>query len=288
MALKMKGNLLLLPAIIYITVVTFFPEAYAVYISAFRWLFPNPPVYAGLDNYAALFSSDLFYSSLSNTVFWVASTYVVETSIALAVALLLQRDSKLNKFTRTLLIVPMMIPPVIVSELWAYLFNPVYGPVNYFLQALGAPQPNWLGHLPEAWYALIIVDIWQWTPFLILIFLAALYSVPPDLAEAAEVDGASTVSKFRYVTLPLILPIMFIGGLLRVVDLLRSFENVMLLTRGNPGQGTWLYSFFIFYQGLAGSLQVGYGAAASIVFLLISGAIVVTIIMLYFRLMARA
>jgi multiple sugar transport system permease protein len=286
--LKMKGNLLLLPAMAYITVVTFFPEAYAVYISAFRWLFPSPPEYAGLGNYAALFSSDLFYSSLSNTVFWVAATYVVETSIALVVALLLQRDSKLNKFTRTLLIVPMMIPPVIVSELWAYLFNPVYGPVNYFLHAIGGPQPDWLGHLPEAWYALIIVDIWQWTPFLVLIYLAALYSVPQDLLEAAEVDGASLVRKFRHITLPLILPIMFIGGLLRVVDLLRSFENVLLLTRGGPGQGTWLYSFFIFYQGLAGSLQVGYGAAASIVFLLISGALVITIIMLYFRLMARA
>jgi multiple sugar transport system permease protein len=286
----MKGNpsLLLLPAMIYITVVTFFPEAYAVYISTFRWLFPSPPVYAGLDNYAALFSSDLFYSSLYNTAFWVATTYVVETSIALVVALLLQRDSRLNKFARTLLIVPMMIPPVIVSELWAYLFNPVYGPVNYFLGAIGGPQPDWLGHLPEAWYALIVVDIWQWTPFLILIFLAALYSVPLDLVEAAEVDGAGRVRKFRYITLPLILPIMFIGGLLRVVDLLRSFENIMLLTRGGPGQGTWLYSFFIFYEGLAGSLQVGYGAAASIILLLISGAMIVTMIMVYFRLMARA
>lgn len=267
----------------YITLITFFPEAYAVYISAFNWLFPSPPVYAGFANYVALFQDQLFYSSLCNTALWVVVCYVIETSIALVVAVALQKETKLNKFTRTLLIIPMMIPPSIVAELWGYLFNPAYGPINYFLSAIGALQPDWLGTLPWAWYALIIVDAWQWTPFLILIYLAALYSVPVELVEAAEVDGARALPKFRYVTLPLMLPIMFVGGLLRVVDLLRSFENVMLLTKGNPGQGTWLYSFYIFYEGLAGSLQIGYGAAASIVLLLISGVIIITIIMLYFR-----
>jgi len=267
----------------YITVITFFPEAYAVYISAFNWLFPSPPVYAGLANYVNLLQDQLFYSSLSNTLLWVVVCYLVETSIALVVAISLQRESRLNRFTRTLLIIPMMIPPSIVAELWGYLFNPAYGPINYLLGATGAFQPDWLGTLPWAWYALVIVDAWQWTPFLILIYLAALYSVPVDLAEAAEVDGAKPLAKFRHITLPLMLPIMFVGGLLRVVDLLRSFENVMLLTRGNPGQGTWVYSFYIFYEGLAGSLQIGYGSAASIVLLLISGVIIVTIITLYFR-----
>jgi multiple sugar transport system permease protein len=274
---------LLLPAIAYITVITFFPEAYAVYISAFSWLFPSPPVYAGLQNYVTLFSDPLFYGSVYNTVLWVVICYVVETSIALVVALVLQKETKLNQFTKTLLIVPMMIPPVIVAELWGYLFNPAYGPVNYFLNVIGGPQPNWLGQLPWGWYALVIVDTWQWTPFLILIYLAAIYSVPVDVVEAAEVDGSRGLRKFLYITLPLMLPIMFIGGLLRVVDLLRSFENVMLLTGGGPGQGTWLYSFYIFYEGLAGSLQIGYGAAASIILLLMSGATIVTIIMLYFR-----
>lgn len=262
--------ILILPTIIYLNLMTFFPLAYLVYLAFLKWnLFEQKGTFVGLQNFIQLLSpGSLFYQSLSVTLLFAISATVSELLFGLGVALLLNRENIIARIIRGVLIIPLMMTPVLIDMIWKYLYNPVLGPLTYIANLLGIMQPNFLDAEPNVFFSLIAVDIWQWGPFMVLIILSGLLSLPKEQFEAAEIDGATAWAQFRYIIIPLLKPIISIAILFRFVDSMKVFNKIYILTAGGPGRATETLSYHIFYYSLGFTYDVGYGAAVSILFLI--------------------
>ncbi|MEM3385691.1 MAG: sugar ABC transporter permease [Nitrososphaeria archaeon] len=249
---------------------TFFPLAYLVYLAFLKWnLFEQKGTFVGLQNFIQLLSpGSLFYQSLSVTLLFAISATVSELLFGLGVALLLNRENIIARIIRGVLIIPLMMTPVLIDMIWKYLYNPVLGPLTYIANLLGIMQPNFLDAEPNVFFSLIAVDIWQWGPFMVLIILSGLLSLPKEQFEAAEIDGATAWAQFRYIIIPLLKPIISIAILFRFVDSMKVFNKIYILTAGGPGRATETLSYHIFYYSLGFTYDVGYGAAVSILFLI--------------------
>jgi|YelNatPaOPRAMG01_1025707.scaffolds.fasta_scaffold21089_2 multiple sugar transport system permease protein len=268
---KKSNIILIIPTLIYLNIMTFFPIAYLVYLSFLKWnLFEHKGTFVGLQNFIQLLSpGSLFYQSLSITLLFAISATFSEFLFGLGVALLLNRENIIAKIIRGILIVPLMMAPVLIDMIWKYLYNPVLGPLTYFANMMGIMQPNFLDSEPNVFFSLIAVDIWQYGPFMVLIILSGLLSLPKEQFEAAAIDGANSFTQFRYIILPLLKPILSIAILFRFVDSMKVFNKIYILTAGGPGRATETLSYHIFYYSLGFTYDVGYGAAVSILFLIV-------------------
>ena len=259
---------LLAPAVFLLVALTIYPYIYALRISFYAFRFGNPAGFIGLTNYQRMLADRAFWASLGRTVAFSIAVVLIELVIGFIIALLSMRISRLRGFIRTGLIVPMAIAPVVVAIIWRLIFNQEFGILNYLLgSVLGLGRPNWLGQL--AFPSIMIIDIWQWTPFMFLVLLAGLQSIPIELYDAAYVDGASELQLLRFVTLPLLTPTVLVAVLVRTVDALRIFDQVFLLTQGGPGTATEFVSLFIYKTTFKFS-QVGYGSALLLVLFLVT------------------
>jgi multiple sugar transport system permease protein len=226
--------------------------------------------FVGLKNYMrALTDSDIIRSFFNTTLF-VGIAVVIEFFLGILIALLLNRKLRGISFIRTFLLLPMMVTPVAVGLMWRWMYNTDYGLINYFLYScFGIETINWLGDARFAMFAVILVDVWQWTPFVILTLLAGLQSLPEDPIEAAHMDGASYWQIFRHVTLPQLKPIILVVLLIRTIDAFnRSFDVVWTLTNGGPGIATELLSLRI-YRIAFKYWETGYASAISWIYLII-------------------
>ncbi|HVC63332.1 MAG TPA: sugar ABC transporter permease [Acetobacteraceae bacterium] len=244
------------------------PLGFSLYLSAEGWS-PDETLfggrYAGLANYAALLTDPDFISSLILTLGYTAITVTAELLLGLGVALLLDLELPLIAFFRTTLIVPMMMTPIVAALCWKLLLDPDHGIVDYFI---GHPI-IWLG---RPWPALIsvgFVSVWQNAPFVCILTLAGLRSLPNEPREAAAIDGASVLQTFWHVTLPLLRPYLLVALLLRVIFEFRAFDNVYVMTGGGPANFTLLLSMYT-YQASFVQFDLSLGAAASWVMLLIA------------------
>lgn len=172
-------------------------------------------------------------------------------------------EGHLSAITRTILCIPLAAPPIVIGTMWKLMLNPDVGPLPYLLRRLGI-EFNIGQNSTHAFLATILMDMWHWTPLVALILLSGLVSIPPELYEAAEVDGAATIHKLRYVTIPLIKQEFLIATLIRFMDSLRIFDEVWMLTAGGPGGATQYLGIYI-YRLVLSQWDLGYGSAISIV-----------------------
>jgi multiple sugar transport system permease protein len=268
----------LLPAVLYLFALTIFPLIYSLYLSFQRYTPRTASLSSiGLANFAELLSDPIFLVSLRNTLVFTIAVTCVELLLGLMVALFFDRDFVGKDLARTALIIPMLTTPMVVGLMWRFLLNADWGIVNWLLHFVGIEPINWVGKSPWSLISLMVVDIWQWTPFAFLMLYAGLQAVPHDLFEAATVDGATEWQKFRYVTLPLLKPLIAIVVIFRGVDAFRTFDTVFTLTYGGPGTGSYTLSFYAYLTGFS-FLRVGYASAIAWVMVILVIVAVMTLI----------
>ncbi|MDI3547552.1 MAG: multiple sugar transport system permease protein [Halanaerobiales bacterium] len=226
--------------------------------------------FIGFENFIRTFTDSEIGTSFINNVIFVVVSVTIEFVLGMVIALLLNRKIRGISFIRTMFLLPMMVTPVAVGLMWRWLLNTDYGLLNYFIeQVFGITSINWLGSYSLAMPSIILVDIWKWTPFMILSLLAGLQSLSQEPIEAARIDGASNWQIFRYVTLPRLKNIIFVILLIRTIDCLtRSFDVVWTLTNGGPGLSTELLSLRI-YRLAFKFWETGYASAVSWLYLLL-------------------
>ncbi len=240
----------LFPAVIWVLVFTVFPLFYALFTSFWSFRFGRRNEFVWFENYARLFTDQNLHNGLRVTFIFVACTVFIEMVLGFGMALLLNRDIWGKNVLRAIMVLPLFATPVAVGYLGITLFYEESGPVNAFMQQLGFGKIPWLSNPFWAMVAIIVIDVWQWTPFVFLVSLAGLQGLPVDIYEAAEVDGAASWPLFRWITLPLMAPTLWLILLFRLVDAFKVFDIPMSLTLGGPGRATEVYSMFTYRTGL--------------------------------------
>jgi len=275
--------LLLLPAAIALALVSIYPLYMGVQASLTHYVYGRAVGSAGFTNYANVFADQTFWDAMFLTARYVIVVLILETVLGLGLALLVNRELRFVQFFRMSIIAPMAVAPVAVGVIWRLMYASDTGAVDPLFIALGLPAPAMLAHPELAFWALVLVDTWEWTPLLFLLCLAGLQSLPQEPLEAARVDGAGPVRVFFEHTLPLLVPVLAVGIVLRLIDAIGTFDQIFVLTRGGPGTATQLISIYA-YNTSFNFNQYGQGAA-----MLISLFVVVfALMMVVIRLMRRS
>ena len=214
-------------------------------------------------NLALLRADAVIPSAVWNTVVFVVVAVIVEMVLGLALALLVAGVTRGKGLLRTVMILPILVPPVAIGSMWKLLYNYDFGVFNQALIALGLPPANWLGSTSLALWSVILVDVWHWVPFVFLILFAAVEALPVDVLEAARVDGATRRQLLIRVMLPLLRPAIVVALLFRTILAFKVFDEVYLLTSGGPGTSTELVSLYL-YKVFFEQNQLGYGALLSL------------------------
>ncbi len=264
--------LLLAPAVLILLSMVIYPLIYAA-INSFmmrQLMDPEQARFVGLDNFIQALQDREILGSLGITLEFVAVTVVVEFLLGLSLALLLSRQVSGIKFIAPLLILPMLITPTVSALVWRQLmFNADTGLLNYYLMKWFHVQgPIWLGVKPWALISVMILDIWIWTPFVVLLLLSGLNALPHEPMEAARIDGAGSWQVFRDVTLPLLKPVIVVVLLFRIIDGFKAFDTIYVLTGGGPGTSTEVFGLTIYKQGFKFG-NVGFSLALSWILIVI-------------------
>lgn len=273
---------MLAPLLVVFVAAVGFPLAYAAYLSVtdYKLTSRGAPDLVGLENFFSTFADGDFWSSFGVTVTYTVIAVTFELAIGLAIALSLQKQKWARDITRSMLLAPMFITPIAVGLTFRFLLNDQIGAIPELLRGIGISY-NFFGP-GKALFTLALIDVWQWTPFMVLLLLAGLESVPKEPLEAARVDGASPWYVFRRVTLPLVTPVMVVAILLRALDAMKVFEYVYATTRGGPGTETQTIQYFIYQTGVQ-FFRLGQASAMAFVIL----ALVLTVIVIAFRRLER-
>jgi len=262
-----------LPAILFVTLVTLFPLIFNVYISMTNWnlIYGNKATaFVGLANYISALESPAFRNAITLTLSYAIFVTVVEICLGMGIAIILNRDNPLAAFVRVSLILPLMMTPFLVYLQWTYLTTPGLGPLNYLVGNItGDYNFTFFDKVPAVYFSFLMIDIWQWLPFVIVIFLAGMRSLSKAPFEAAVIDGAGPWAKFRYIMFPALRPVLAIVVLFRFMDTLNSFGNVQAFTGGGPGEATYFISWLVYKTGLLTGGAIGLAASYAILFLLL-------------------
>ena len=243
--------LLLAPAVLYLFAMAVYPTVYSLWLAFHNYVIYRRDMvsFAGFDNFTDLLDSEVFGQSLRVTLLFSAFAVAIEFALGLAIAVLLDRKMRGANLLRTLLIVPVMISPVGMGLTFRYIFAPTYGLLTYLMQGAGIPTADWTVSTTWALPAVVFVDVWQWTPFVALILLSGMQSVSVEVTEAAELDGLSEWQKLWRIVMPLIRPVVMVVLLIRLIDSIRVFDLIFVLTRGGPASTTEVLSIFSYITG---------------------------------------
>jgi sorbitol/mannitol transport system permease protein len=255
----------LLPALVYVIVVTQIPFLMTVYYSFFSWnlLKPGSFRFTGLDNYAGLLTDERVRTAVLNTVVLTVAVIGISVVLGLAVATLLNSEVFGKGLMRTLMIAPFLIMPTAGALIWKdTLLNPLFGLLPYLLAPFGLGRVDWVNQYPMV--AVVTVEVWRWTPFMMLIILAGLQSQNPEVLEAARVDGANAFQAFRRITLPLVRPFLELGALLGSLFVVQTFDSIYMLTYGGPGEDTTNIPFLLYLVAFQG-FNIGQASAIGVV-----------------------
>lgn len=262
---RLTPYLFLAPALAVLVVALLYPIGYMVYASFLDW---NPSQrigeadWVGLRNYANLLGDPQFRESFFVTLKFAAIVVSAEMVLGVGLALLLDRQIRGMSILRTLFILPMMIAPIVVGLMWRYMYHPSVGIFNRWLTDLGFAPAPWLSDGNWAFASVVIADIWQWTPFIFILTLAALQSLPRSALEAARIDGANGWQQIWHIKLPLMMPVLIVTALLRLIDAFKVLEVILVLTNGGPGLSTEILSLRI-SRTASEFRELGYAAAMS-------------------------
>lgn len=257
--------LFLAPSLVVIALIVTFPLLYTLYQSLTDWVVtnPRPAAFVGLGNYANLPSDARVVGALLRTVGFTLVAVALQMVLGVLMALAMNRTFFGRGFVRTLALLPIVATPVAVALVFVLMMNPSSGVFNVMLRALGLPGLNWIYGENTVLPSLVVVDTWQWTPFVMLIALAGLATLPKEPYESARIDGASGWQIFWRITLPMLAPTLFVALLFRLIDTLKLFDTIYAMTQGGPGTASetlnlYLYSlgFTYFRMGYASSLVI--------------------------------
>ena len=244
------------------------------FISSFRqWRLidsPNPGPFIGLANYTRAFTDAGFLNSLGVSALYIFVSVSLTLILGLGIALILQKPTPLNVFTRTLLIFPFAVAPVLKGFSWRFMLNPEYGVYAKMIGAVVPPLKGyvWLGHDFTALLTVAFSEIWGWAPLFALMFIGAIGSIPAEATEAARVDGATSFQIFRKITLPLLAPVIYIVALLKIISAFKMFDQINVMTGGGPGDSTQTLYYYV-YQVAFRNLDMGYASALSYILVVI-------------------
>ena len=243
-----------------------FPFLYSLVLSFERWdlaSFDIKRKFIGFDNYIGVLRDPEFWNSIWRTLIYVFSVVGIEVLLGLVIALLLAyRESFLMRVFRRLILLPFMVAPVVVGLMWLWIFNPELGILNHFVRVLGIDKVGftWVGNVKTAMAAVIAVDVWQWTPFVILLFMAGISSLPIEPYDAARVDGATRWQIIRFITLPMLKHVTMLVLLIRTMTAFKFIDTIFVLTHGGPAGVTEILGFHIYRVGLM-HFRMGYASA---------------------------
>ena len=263
--------LMLMPATILLVGLTLFPFIVSLILSFtdYSLLRPGQTKFIFLDNYIELMKTDEFWIALRVTVIFTVLAVSVQVVLGVVFATLLHNENTNVSLLRTLYLLPLAITPIAATFTFRLMFNPSLGVLNYFMKLLGLEPQAWLASPNTAMISLIIVDTWQWTPFILLICLGGLASLPSEPFEAAKVDGASSWQIFTKITVPMLYPFIGLALLFRSIDAFKTFDIIYVLTSGGPGILTRTLNLYAFKHGIE-YLSMGYAGSIAIVMLIIT------------------
>lgn len=261
------------PAIILIAIIFLYPVFYTIWCGFCKYSLLsaiNTAKWIGLKNFSALLSDATFLQVIWNTIVYTIVSVPMEVFLGLICSLLLDRSFRGRGFVRALWLLPFMFTPVVVAYQWRWLFNDQSGLINYLLMNLGiiSEKLAWLSDIKLAMVSVIVTDIWYTTPFVTLLFLGGLQSLPIEPLESAEVDGASGWQKFWYITLPLLRPVMLVIVLLKTMDAMKAFDLIYIMTYGGPGLKTEMIMTYAYKVGFI-TFKIGQSSAISVFSLLL-------------------
>jgi multiple sugar transport system permease protein len=266
-----KHFFIILPtvSVTFITLLLAFPFAYTLYMSLQKYKIGIvTPSFIGLSNFFDILGDTRFWNSLGVTAYFTGFAVIVELGLGLIMALFLNRNYIGKGLVRTVLVFSMSATPVAVALVWTLMFNPTLGVLNFFLEQIGLPPNLWTSSPNTVIPALAIVDIWQWTPFVFLVIQAALQSLPEEPFESARIDGATSLQSLFYITLPLIRPAIIVALMFRLIDCIKTFDIIYVITGGGPGIASENLNIYTFKQGFV-FFNLGYGSALLIVLFLV-------------------
>ncbi|WP_127131143.1 carbohydrate ABC transporter permease [Georgenia sp. SYP-B2076] len=260
----------MIPGLVVLAALSIYPALYSIYISLFRWNLQDPTnrPFVGLRNYASLLTDASFWHALQVTAVFVVCSVALEFVLAFGLALVFFRGLPGEKLMRGLILLPMLCAPVVMGLLAKFTLDPSFGIVNQILGAVGIPHVDFLGSTSLALPTIIAIDVWQWTPFLFLIFLAGMQGLPEEVIEASKLDGASWPRIVWHQFFPLLRYPILVGLALRLIDTFRVYDVIFMTTRGGPVDATSTMSWQIYDVGFR-SFNLSYAAAFSWLLLII-------------------
>lgn len=264
------------PAVIFTVAMIAFPVVYTIWLGFQSFSSSGEASFAGLSNYSTLVKDGEFWNGLYVTFALYILSMILQLVFGIWLAMLLFHSKKLSGFLRSLLISPFMMPSVVAGMMWLVILDPSLGAANYLLEAAGLPASEWLASPTWVIPTVALIDTWQWAPYVALIVLGGLQSLPPSVYEAAQIDGASPARIFWKITLPLLLPTIVTAAVLRSVDLLRFFDIIYITTQGGPGNASNTLNIYGFRVGFE-FFNIGYASALMIT---LSAIVLVAVLML--------
>jgi multiple sugar transport system permease protein len=253
------------PAALVVAAVIIFPWFFTLFMSVHEWKVSGNVYYVGLTNYMHLLRDQRFLWAVARTLYFTTASVILPVVIGIWAAVCFARKFRLRGAARTLFILPMMATPVAIALVWTMMFHPQLGVLNYLLTSVGLPPSSWVYSADTVIPTLVMVETWQWTPLVMLIVLGGISSLPIDPYEAAVIDGATAWQMFRYITLPLVWPFVVVAGVMRIIDALKAFDTIFVITNGGPGTASETINMLL-YQTAFGYYDLGYASAMVVVF----------------------
>jgi len=258
----------ILPAVAVIAAVIVFPWLFTLWMSVFDWRIGSSPSFVGLGNYVELIGNRRFLEAILHTLLFTAMAVAAPLVLGTAAALVFNRRFPLRGLLRGAFVLPMMATPVAIALIWTMMFHPQQGVLNYLLSLVGIGPSEWVYSPALALPCLVLVDVWQWTPLVMLIVLGGLASLPVDPFEAARLDGATGWQTFRHVTLPMLMPFILVAAVVRTIDALKTFDTIFVITQGGPGTASETINLYLYLQAFS-FYQMGKASAVVVVFFLL-------------------
>jgi len=281
---RRRYRLFIVPALVVVGAVIVFPWLFTVYMSAFDWKIGTTAHFVGFANYLQLATNQRFLESIVHTLYFTALAVVVPLVLGTAAALVFHREFRFRGLLRALFTMPMMATPVAVALVWTMMFHPQQGVLNYLLSLAGLPPSLWVYSPTLVIPSLVLVEIWHWTPLVMLIVLGGLAGLPTEPYESARLDGASEWQLFRYVTLPLVAPFIVVAAVIRTIDALKAFDTIYVISQGGPGTASETINMYLYLQAFA-FYNIGNASAVVVVFFALILAL--ALLLLYVRQRAK-
>ncbi|MFI5031216.1 MAG: carbohydrate ABC transporter permease [Reyranellales bacterium] len=258
--------LMVTPPVLFLAALVGYPLFYGIWLSLMDRPVASEGTFIGLANYAQAWHDPVFWQVVINTFVYTAVATLLKMFGGLGLALVMNQDFRFKNLTRALLLLPFIVPTVLSTIAWQWILDPAFSIINWTLIATGLitpPGPSWLGNPHLAMGSLIVVNVWRGLPFYAITLLAGLQTISPELYEAATIDGASTWGRFRWVTLPLMKPVIFIVTMFSVIFTFSDFQLIYVLTHGGPASATQVFATYAFDIAMNGG-QLGQGAAIAL------------------------